>query len=201
MANVVISAGYGKENFKDSSVSLSAFAVEAPFVRTLVGRKFPRVGNTQAFPVTAHPDINGILYLDTVEVPEGVLIMIQASHRFKGSGVRDGSFFFRARHDGPMHLVKALLPSDANALVGNKFVVLQGRGDVISAAEAVDLHKVDLRKSYIENYFDEEEIASCFLFDVTDPGVAAQKLEKIELSDGSEAVVSAGRTARRIRIR
>lgn len=201
MTQVVISTGYGKENFKDSSVSLSAFAVEAPFVRTLVGRKFPRVGNTQAFPVTAHPDINGILYLDTVGVPEGALIMIQASHRFKGSGVRDGSFFFRSRQDGPMHLVKALLPSDASALVGNKFVVLQGRGDIISCAEAVSFHGIDLRKSYIENYFDVEEIASCFLFEVTDPGVAAPKLEKIELADGTEAVVSAGRTARRIRIR
>lgn len=199
--SVVISTGYGKENLKDQSVSLMSFAIEKPFVRTLPGRKFPRKGNIQSFPVSAHPEINGMLYLDTLEMPEGALLMAQASHRFRGSGIRDGSFFFRARADGPMNIVKAILPTDIGAMVSTRFVVLQGRGDILSCAEAIETYGLELRKSYIDTYFDAEEIAECFIFEITDQGTPAPKMEKVELADGTSAVVPSARTARRMRVR
>lgn len=197
----VISIGYGNESFSKRSVKLMSFVVTAPFKRELPGRVFKRAGNVQAFPASRHPEINGTLYQDTVEVPEGTLFLIQAQHSSNGLPARDGAFFFRTRPDGPMTIVKASLPADVNALNMGKFLVLQGRGDVISHEEAVETHGLEVTRGFINGFFDAEEIAECFDFAVTDPGVPPPKMQKIALADGTEAVVKSDKRTRRIRIR
>jgi len=199
--NQVVSIGYGKENFSQLSVSLMSFVVTAPWVRTLAGRAFQKQGSTQAYPASAHPDINGMLYQDTIEMPEGTLLLIQASHRYRGASTRDGAFFFQLRANGPMTIVKADLPADRDALNTGKFLMLQGRGDILTCAEAEEAHGLVLPRNFENQFFDEEEVNESFTFSITEQGTPRPKTEKVELADGTVASVAVTRGRRRMRVR
>lgn len=198
----LISIGYGKETFSTSSVSLMSFVVKpGGFLRTLPNRTFKRQGSVQAFPASNLPDINGMLYQDTLEAEEGSLMLFQSSHTYHGARMRDAAFFLELRTDGPMHVIKAQLPADRNALNSGKFLIFQGRGDIISCSEAITLHGLELPRNFEKTYFNPEEIAECFFFQVTEQGRERPKLEKLEMADGTEAVFRSTKRGRRVKIR
>lgn len=197
----LISIGYGKENFGTAGVSLSSFVVTKPFIRALPSKKFKRQGNVQTFPASNRPDINGMLYQDTLDADEGTILLIQSSHTFKGAKMRDGAFFFQVRKDGPMTLVKANLPAARESLNDTKFLILQARGDVISWQEACEIADLELYDNFTRTWFNAKEIEECFIFQHTDPGKPRPKMEKLDLADGTQATVSSGNRARRVRVR
>jgi hypothetical protein len=201
MNKQLISVGFGKQSFKTSSASLSAFVVEPEFVQTLPSKRFSRQGNCQRFPVSAYPEINGYLYLDSVaSVPDGTVIMVRASHRFHGTPLRDGAIFIGLRSGGPMLSINAKLPSAAEMTISSTFLVFQGRGDLLSL-EDLSIHGIVPYKNFITAYMDDEEVGECYTVVETAPAIEGKpRYEKAETRDG-ELVVVASKPARRISIR
>lgn len=199
----VISYGYGKENFTDASVSLLAFYLEAPFIRVLPSRvpAFKRSGTLQTYPSSNYPQVSGYLYLDTIIVPDGSLFLFQASHKYRGAGVRDGAFIFHARHDGPMSVVRAALPPSRESLNGTSFVVLQGRGDIISPEEAKTEFGIEMGKAIVSNWFNAEEIDECYTFSVTQDGTQRQAQDRVTTADGKAIAVPNPSRTRRMKFR
>lgn len=201
MAEQLISVGFGKETFKTSSASLSAFVVEPEFQRTLPSKKYKRQGVCQRFPVSLHPEINGYLYLDSVmAIPDGTVILLQSSHRYRGSPIRDGALFIACRTTGPMLTVNAQLPSAIESTISGGFLVFQGRGDILTK-ENLAMHGIRLPSNYANGFLDEEEVAECYTITEMSPGTEGRpRYEKVENRDG-EAIVVRSRPGRKISLR
>lgn len=197
-----IAIGYGKATFSTSSVTLAGFAVEAPFIRTLASKKYDKQHATQRTPVSAHPDIDGWLFLDTVLAPDGAVFMVQMQFKYRGSGLRDGAIFIRARREGASIVISAKLPADARStLTTNRHTVFSGCGDILTLEELQELD-IDLSKNFVSAFMDEEEVAECFNVSIITPAVsAAPKEEKHITPTGEEVKLRIERSPRRMRVR
>ena len=197
-----ISVGYGKVTFSTSSATLSGFVVDAPFVRTLTSKKLPKVGSTMRIPVSAHPDIDGWLFQDTVNVEDGTICLVQMSFKFRGSGLRDGAIFIRTRKDGQGLLVKATLPHDPRSTLStNKHTVFAGAGDILTIE---DLDKLGITPpgNFVSAFMDEDEIAECFDITVTSEAKSEPPIEEThETPEGRQVKLRIDRNPRRMRIR
>lgn len=202
MAGQPIQVGYGKATFPDNSATFAAFVVEAPFKRTLVSKAFPKVGQTRRMPVSAHPDIDGWLFEDTVPLPDGTIVCIQASRRFKGRSVCDGAIFIRTRLGGASLLISAHIPHDARCThQTNQHVMFCGYGDILTYEEATE-EGIDINSNFRYGFMDEEEVEETFNVQVIAPAKAAKpKVEKVVNVDGEEVKLNVARGNRRMRIR
>lgn len=195
-----ISIGFGKETFKVASISLSAFVVTPPFQRELPSKVYARQGHIQKFPASNFPEINGSLYLDTLRVPDGVLLLLQSSHRMRGTPLRDGALLLRTRSAGPMLAIRAALPAALEALQTGDFLVFQGRADVLPVSEYAEWG-LEPPKNWVNGFTDDEEVAECYTIEVHQPEVEAKpQYEKLQDAEGN-TVVAKKRPGRRIRLR
>lgn len=199
MSEQVISVAFGRETFSSSSVSLSAFVTTAPFKRELPGKAFKRQGSPQVFPASAYPEINGNLYMDTVRIPDGVILILQCSHKQHASPILDGAVIVRTRATGPMLAIYASLPSAREAINTGDFLAFQGRADRLSPEEA-EAAGIELPTHWKRAFLDDEEVGESFRVTVLSPETAAKpKLEVI--GEGEDAVVVPARPGRRLRSR
>ncbi len=201
MAEQLISIGFGKETFSTSSASLSAFVVGENFERTLPSKKFKRQGNCQRFPASTHPEINGYLYLDSVaNVPDGTIILLQASHRYRATPIRDGAIFIAIRSTGPMLTVNATLPSAVESTITGGFLVFQGRGDILTEDD-FGTYGIKPPRSYINGFLDEEEVAECYTISEMAPALAEKPTyDSVEDRDGN-VVLTKARPKRKLSLR
>jgi hypothetical protein len=192
MATQLVSIGFGKETFSVSSASLSAFVVEPPFNRTLPSKKFKRQGALQKFPVSNHPEINGYMYLDSVgDIPDGTIILLQASQRYRATPLRDGAIFIHLRATGPMLAVQATLPSAIESTLTGGFLAFQGRGDIL-AVDELKTYGIEPYKNYITAYTDDEEVAECYTIQVVSPEIEGKpNYDTVKTPDGEVLVVKA----------
>ena len=201
MEDQVVSVGFGKENFQSTGVSINAFHLAAPWRKELPSKGLKRQGAMQVFPASAFPEINGRLFIDTVRAPEGTMLVLQASHKRiiregRPPQLHDGALVLRTRATGPMLTVHASLPTSHEALITGKFLVFQGRADVLSE-EDMDGFGLEPPPNYVETYFDPDEIADCFEVKIIAPATAdKQRLETVRVGD--EVVVVPARPARRV---
>lgn len=197
-----ISCGYGKAVFSTSSATLSGFAVEAPFVRTLTSKRFTKRSATLRIPVSNTPDIDGFLFMDTVDVPDGTICMVQMSFKYRGSGLRDGAIFIRVREEGAGYLIKAILPHDPRSvLTSNKHTVFAGAGDILTI-EDLDKLGITPPANFVSAFMDEEEVRECFEIVSTRPQRSAPPVEEIyEAHDGTQVKLNIQRKARRMRVK
>ena len=204
MSTQVISIGYGKVNFDNSSASLACFHVEPEFVRTLPSKPdsgMTQRGKVQMFPVTDYPEINGKLFTDTLNAPDGKILLLQSNHRLQGTPLKDGALFIRTRTEGAMYTVTAAIPSYRGCLVGDSFLVFQGRGDFLTVDELEDEGFV-FTKSWKEAFLDTAEIERCFEIRELAPEIRDRpKVESVTNLSGETVAVTAARPARRIRVR
>lgn len=202
MAEQVISVSFGKETFATTSVSLSAFVVVAPFERTLPSKTYKRQGACVSFPASAHPEINGCLYVDAVRIPDDVIMILQCSHKMRSSPVLDGAILLRTRTTGPMLTIHAALPVAREALTTGDFLVFQGRADVLTKAEAEDLG-LEIPKHWAQAFLDKEEVKECYTISELSPALAAKPtpppMEVLDV-DGEKVKVRA-RAPRRLGLR
>jgi len=201
MADQLISIGFGRETFSNSSASLSAFVVGPNFERTLPSKKFKRQGNCQRFPASLHPEINGYLYLDSVaSVPDGTIILLQSSHRFRATPLRDGAIFIALRSTGPMLSINATLPSAIESTISGGFLVFQGRGDILTPDDFAT-HNITPTKNYVNGFLDEEEVAECYTITETAPALEAKpSYDAMEDRDGN-VVITKARPKRKLSLR
>lgn len=197
-----ILVGYGKATFPHTSVTIAGFAVEAPFVRTLASKKLTKIGATNRMPVSAHPDIDGWLYSETIDVPDGTILLIQTSRKFRGSGLYDGALFIRARKDGDALLISAHIPPDARCtLPTHQHVVFSGNGDILTV-EDLDAEGIEPGERYTDAFMTEEEVEEAYNIQVIAKARApAPKIEKVLNDEGEEVKLNVGRVQRRMRIR
>ena len=95
-----------------------------------------------------------------------------------------------------MLTVHASLPTSHEALITGKFLVFQGRADVLTEEDR-DTFGLTPPPNFVETYFDEDEVAECFDVKVIAPGTAEkQRLETVRVGD--EVVVVPARPARRV---
>jgi hypothetical protein len=200
MTEQLISVGYGRENFKTTSVSLAAFVVTADFNRTLPSKTFKRNGICQKFPASAHPEINGYLFLDSVYVPEGTVIMVQAQHKVNGSGFRDGAMFIHTRADGPMLGLKARLPTAQESTLTGDFLVFQGRGELMTQEDLIAIG-IEPPASWSRAFLSEEEVAECYKVEWIAPALREKPDTEVVTDREGQQVVVPKRPGRKIRLR
>lgn len=199
MTEQVISIAFGRETFTNSSALLSAFVVTPTFRRELPSKVYKRQGSLQVFPASMYPNINGNLYMDTVRVPEGVVLLLQCSHKHHSVPVLDGAVFLRTRFSGPMLIAHATLPVSPEATNTGDFLVFQGRADLLTPEE-VEEQGIEIPKNWRMAYLDEEEVAECFKVRTVAPETAPKpRLEVI--GEGEDAVVVQARPSRKLRSR
>lgn len=197
-----ISIGFGKINFDNSSASLSAYVVEPPFVRNFPSKVYNRQGKLQVFPVSQHPEINGTLHIDTLQIPQdGAILLFQNSHRMRGSPIRDGAVWIRLREQGPALTVAAKLMPHRESMVGESFLVFQGRGDLIGLEDAAESGIVPSR-SWVDGFMIAEEIAEQFdIHELSPERSAKPRLERIKTMSGNEVTLKVSAPGRRIRVK
>lgn len=196
-----ISLGYGKANFDTNSVTIATFAVSSGFARTFPNRVFGVKGRVQPFPASHYPEINGTLMLATFDVPDGNIIAVQASHRVRGMSMRDGTVFIRAREQGAMYAITAVLPTHRDSLVGTGHLVFQGRGDLVGLYE-LDEMGMSPNQGYVDGFLDPHELAECFdIRQLDDPISSAPKVEHAINMSGEAVTFTSSVPRRRIRVR
>lgn len=204
MSKQAVSIGYGKISFSDASASLSAFLIEPPFVRRLPssdGTGFTVRGKIQMFPATNFPDVNGKLFSSTLDAPDGATLLLQCQRRFNAVPIRDGGVFLRLRSTGPMYTVSADLPPARDSLLGNSFLVFQGRGDLIDVEE-LEGEGFEFTKNWKNAFLDPEEVAQCFDIRELAPQVEDRpRLEKVTNLSGETVSIRVSKPGRRIRVR
>ena len=196
MDEQVVSVSFGKENFATNSASLSAFVVVAPFARTLPSKTYKRQGTCQAFPASAHPEINGTLYVDTVRIPEGTLMILQLSHKQFNSPILDGAMLLRTRATGPMLAIHASLPEAREANITGSFLMFQGRADILTPEEAAG-HGLEIPRTWAAAFLQEEEVAECFTVSIL-AGESSRKRDMQVIQVGDESIVVPSRVGRRV---
>lgn len=197
-----ITLGYGKATFSHASLTLAGFLVEAPFIRSLGSKKLEKVGSTVRTPVTLKPDIDGWLYLDNCKAPDGSIILLQKSEKYRGAGIRDGGVFIRTREDGALWMITASIPSDPRSVLEhNTHQVFVGRGDLLTYDD-LEGEGIEVTGNYRAAFMNEEEVAECFDIQQVEPARnAPPRIERHVNAAGEEVVLKIARTPRRMRVR
>lgn len=193
-----VQVGFGKVNFPKRSTTLSAFIVEDGFKRTLVSKRFEKIGRTNVQPASEFPESDGYLYSESVKVPDGAIVCLQGSVRMNGMPVSDAGLFIRIREQGAGLLVQAALPSGGYA---TSHVVFSAHGDVLDIDELAG-EGITPTPGYIKGYMNADEIEEVFSIRYVVPErTAAPKLE-VHISDsGEEVKLNVAKPARRMRIK
>lgn len=196
-----ICIGYGKANFDTSSVVLATFVVAPEFYRAFPSTKMPQRGRFQRFPVTQYEDVGGVLMLNTLGAENGAVLLMQSQHRFRGASSKDGAVFIQIRDTGPNYTVTAKLPTNRESLVGESFVMFQGRGDLLSLEELAELNIVPT-KSWVDGFLNPEEVEQCFDIRELQPELSVKpRFEKVLTLSGKEVILTAQAPTRRVRVR
>lgn len=193
--------GYGKVNFPNSSMTISALTVEKPFVTKLP--KFQAVGAPVAIPSSERPDITGTVYLQNMDIPEGTLLMVKAGKTYKGRSIADAALFLRVRESAAGIVIKVLMPESGNSLLPNsRHTCFSGRADIISVDEAVAQYGIVVRATMRSAYFNQEEQDEIFQVAQFSPEVAPRPVAEVVVnSDGKEVVLVSSARTRRVRVR
>lgn len=193
-----VQIGYGKVNFPRRSMTLTGFVVEDGFKRTLVSQRHPKVGRTSVQPVTTTPEIDGNLYTDFVNVPEGTILCLQGSIRANGMPAADAGVFVRVREQGAGLLIKAYIP--LGGLVSSH-ISFSGHGDLLDIDELA-AEGITPNERFRGAFMDAEEISEVFdIKEVVPARAAAPKLE-VHISDsGKEVKLNVAKPIRRMRIK
>lgn len=192
--------GYGSVSYTNTSARLSSLVVEPPFDLTLTSKKLPKERCTVRIPGGGNPKIEGWLYTDMVDIPNGTIILCQYQVRMHGTAYCDGALFIRARDDGPLINVAAYIPANNSVLAPTTASSFIGRGDILQVG---DLTEADIlpRPRFIEAFCNQEEIEECFDVTVVDQGTPAPNYIRAVNRRGKEVVLVEQPMIRRMRIR
>lgn len=197
----LVTVGYGKTNFDTASATLTAFHVEGEFVRTLASKKLDKHGTTIHIPTSVSPDITGFLHQDSVFAPDGTVLCVTVSGKFKGAPMRDGAVFIHTRKEGPSLLISSILPSSMHStLQSNRHTLFSGRGDILTVEELKELGIIP-NKNWVAAYMNPEEVEECFAITVLAEAVAEKpRVERHVSSSGEEVSLVLRRQKRRMRL-
>lgn len=190
--------GYGKANFKTRSIVLTAFIVEAPYKRTLVSKRYQKVGKTIVQQATSTPDIGGFFFTEHVEVPEGSVVQLQGSLRANGMPSADAAIFIRVRNGGSALLISSQVPQGGYV---NSHVVFSGHGDLLGSDELSSLG-IEPPRGFVSTFMDRDEIEEVFTIREVAPAKEAPPKMEVRVTDSGERIaINVASAPRRMRIR
>lgn len=197
---IIVSVGFGKENWKENGCSIATFLVTPPWVRDFPSKKRKRRGMTQQYPASAYPEVNGTLFLDTVEAEPGDIFMVQTSRTWRGARSADGAVFFRVRENGPVVQAHVHLPPSTEGRLNNsRHTVFSGKADQLDGEDLQELG-FDIPKGWWEAFTSPEEIKELFEVE-SHGGTPKPEFTRLRTSSGDTKVITVERSRRRIRIR
>lgn len=185
MTKQTVSVGYGKVNLSSTLASYACMKVTPPFVRVSAANSGPRVGQPSAVPVGTH-DINGVLISHQVQHENGTVILLTASWKRGGAPIRDGALFLRLRHGAPTYNIIAKVPLGRENICGDSFSVFAGMADIMNADELRAIG-IEVNRSYVSRFMEEEELDECFQILQLSPGAMPRPvMTEISTPDGTE---------------
>lgn len=201
MTMSIVQIGYGKVNYDVSSATLTSFVVEQPFDRVLASKALSKSSQTQRLPSSDTPNINGWLYHDTLNAPDGTIILVQMQARSHGLSVRDGSVFLRVRDGGPMMLIIAKFEINIrSSQYAESHVAFSGCADILQASELSE-YGITPSNRYIDAFMSQDEIDECFDIQELSTGSPKPVRETVVNASGESVTFTTQRITRRIRIR
>lgn len=202
MSSTVLDMSFGRINLAAESLTLSAWMVEEGFKKQSAVTAGRRQKGTQRFlAATTHVATGKGFTSDQVTHDDGTIILLEARGTRNGLRRNEAGLFLRVRHDGPLVMVQAKLPTSSVSILGNRLSVFQGRADVLTVDEAYE-YVPDLPNHYVRDFMDAEDIATAFIVTKVKPEVRARpNLEAVVTSDGKTELVEVSapiqRTVRR----
>lgn len=192
--------GVGKANLSTAFASYSSFAVSAPFLREGALNKGKRIGawTTTNVGTTDH---NGVLHGVLLDVPEGTVVLVQASGRRNGSPVRDAAVFLALRAHGPLVSIEARLPLGRDNVLGESFTLFRANADILGV-EDLDILGIEPSDNFKDRFMNDEEIDECFNVQVLMDGLVPKpRAEEVVSPEGviMRALPQAPRRKMRIR--
>ena len=195
-----VSVGYGKANLSNTLATYASMAVSAPFVRVSAVTSGQRVGKGNAARVGEH-DMNGVVITQQVQHPNGTVILLTASWKRGGASIRDGALFVRLRHGAPTYNVVAKVPTGQDNICGDSFTLFSGSADIMNADELA-LLGIQVNRSYVSRFMDDEELEECFqIVQLARETVARPSLTAISTPDGVQYREVAQLPSRRLVLR
>lgn len=192
--------GYGSVSYTNTSARLSSLVVEPPFDLTLTSKRFPKERNTARIPAGSNPKIEGWLYTDMVDIPDGTIILCQYQVRMHGTAYCDGALFIRARDDGSLINVAANIPANNSSLAPSTASSFIGRGDILQISDLIEADIVP-RARFIGAFCNQEEVEECFDITVVEQGAPPPTYIRAVNRKGDEVVLVEEPMIRRMRIR
>lgn len=196
----LISVGYGKMNFSDSSMSIAAFVLERPFIRKFPSQVYKKTA-THVIHVSPYPEINGRLFVDTLSVPNNTIVMLQVGKRYRGSSVADGMVFVHVHeHGGLLNVCVRTITDPSSTVQNNTHTALVANGYILSDEDMEKLGFIVSERT-IDTYRQSEEIDELFhITRLTEDVVPQPEPVILKSISGSEKVIHVPVVRRRIRV-
>lgn len=202
MREVNVRVSYGKINLSAAHYSLATLRVQAPFQReSAANTGRVDVKATQFADATLHPQVGGGFTTKTVAHDEGTIIMIQASRTRSRVRVADGCIFIRLRAGAPKLMVRSILPTSGESILGDRHIAFVGSGDVLTLEELKAIG-IEVPRSWASGYMQQDEIDELFLMEELNRGSESRPtFVRIATSKGVEVRAIQPEPVRRMRLR
>jgi hypothetical protein len=155
-----VAISYGKANFSNVLATYACMKVEQPFRRSSAFTTGVRQGgtvNTRAGTLEHH----GGFISGRIKHDNGSILMITARWMRGGSPIRDGAMFLRLRHGATLWSIAGRVPTDQENVCGDNIAMFSGTADVL-CEEELKFFGLDVPRSWLEKFMDEDELAECF---------------------------------------
>lgn len=197
-----IRVAFGKVNLSQASFTLASFRVTPPFDRdSAANTGRVDVKATQYSEATLHPSVGGGFTSKVVSHDEGTVILLQSSRTRNRVRVADGAIFLRLRSTAPKIMVRSILPTGPESILGDRFIAFIGNADVLTLEELKALG-YEIPNKWANGFMQDDEIAELFMTEVLAKETAARPtFVRIATSTGVEVRAIQPERARRLRIR
>lgn len=202
MSEVSVIVSYGKINLSGASGVFSALRVKPLFERdSAANTGRVNVKATTFSASTTMPELGGGFTSKQVAHDAGTVIMLQGSRTRRGVRIADGCIFIRLRACAPKLMIRGILPTGEQSVLGDKHIVFVGSGDVLSVDELKALG-YEIPRSWVSGYMQQEEIDELFEVDELNKGSGPRpSFVRIATSNGVEVRAVQAEPVRRMRIR
>jgi len=194
---------HGSQTFHHASNKVNVFLMDGDGTS---GRSFPNsklksIAKSRTTPAAKDGyDLHGMWQTNVYEAVDAKVLMVQASTSHRGAPYNQGCVLIALREDAPLIKVTVELSPSQNALYPDlpSFV---GRGDVLSTYD-FDEYGIRFRESFLDNFFDEEELEELFRVERMAPGTSKPDMLTVQTPEGGTTRVPGDTTSRRrVRIR
>lgn len=196
-----VTVAYGKVNLSNMYASYATMAVEAPFIRKSAADTGQRVSGSRHASQVSNWAENGVIVSEKVRHTPNTVVLLQSSWKVRGSNYRDAGIFIRLRAAASLLCVEAMMPTGNDNVLGDRFTMFAGRGDIMDAEELKVLG-IEVPHRWQVAYMNPTELEECFIVRELIPGVTPKPtIARVASADGVKLVEVPVQAKRRMRLR